>query len=65
MIRRTDDDLIDAAAGLPAAAEVLALRRQRPKSLAALQGSLQALFSATIADPTRTERLRVARFACE
>lgn len=65
VIRRTDDDLIDAAAGLPAAAEVLALRRQRPKSLAALQGSLQALFSATIADPTRTERLRVARFACE
>ncbi len=57
-------DLVDRLAGIDAASPLHAVRHARDKVVAATQGSYDALFDATLADPTLEERLLVALAAC-
>lgn len=57
-------DVIDQAVPLAPGAALQALRLQRPKIVAATQGSYEAMFAPTVAGVSRTERLLVALHAC-
>jgi len=60
----TTSDVIDKAVGLNAKHPLSALRHERPKVVAATQGSYESMFAPEVLGITVTERLLVALHAC-